>query len=84
RGARGAAAGRAWALPRPLERGGRETDPTVQPPGAGARFPPKLGREGEENPPVIGGAGLDVDFSLESPSGRLLVGEHRRSDGAHT
>ncbi|XP_074023767.1 transmembrane emp24 domain-containing protein 1-like, partial [Numenius arquata] len=33
---------------------------------------------------VIGGAGLDVDFSLESPSGRLLVSEHRRSDGAHT
>ncbi|XP_054039511.1 transmembrane emp24 domain-containing protein 1 [Rissa tridactyla] len=33
---------------------------------------------------VIGGAGLDVDFSLESPSGRLLVREHRRSDGAHT
>ncbi|NWI62207.1 TMED1 protein, partial [Todus mexicanus] len=33
---------------------------------------------------VIGGAGLDVDFSLESPSGRLLVSERRRSDGAHT
>ncbi|KAM9214322.1 transmembrane emp24 domain-containing protein 1 [Leptosomus discolor] len=33
---------------------------------------------------VIGGAGLDVDFSLESPSGRLLVSEYRRSDGAHT
>ncbi|KAM6360770.1 transmembrane emp24 domain-containing protein 1 [Pluvialis apricaria] len=33
---------------------------------------------------VIGGAGLDVDFSLESPSGRLLVSESRRSDGAHT
>ncbi|KAM6188717.1 transmembrane emp24 domain-containing protein 1 [Sarcoramphus papa] len=33
---------------------------------------------------VIGGAGLDVDFSLESPSGLLLVSEHRRSDGAHT
>ncbi|NXO01761.1 TMED1 protein, partial [Rhinopomastus cyanomelas] len=32
---------------------------------------------------VIGGAGLDVDFSLESPSGRLLVRESRRSDGAH-
>ncbi|XP_064293314.1 transmembrane emp24 domain-containing protein 1 [Phalacrocorax carbo] len=33
---------------------------------------------------VIGGAGLDVDFSLESPSGLLLVSEYRRSDGAHT
>ncbi|KAF1587596.1 Transmembrane emp24 domain-containing protein 1, partial [Eudyptes moseleyi] len=31
---------------------------------------------------VIGGAGLDVDFSLESPSGLLLVSEYRRSDGA--
>ncbi|KAM6037486.1 transmembrane emp24 domain-containing protein 1 isoform 1-T2 [Theristicus caerulescens] len=33
---------------------------------------------------VIGGAGLDVDFSLESPSGLLLASERRRSDGAHT
>ncbi|XP_066842597.1 transmembrane emp24 domain-containing protein 1 [Anser cygnoides] len=33
---------------------------------------------------VIGGAGLDVDFSLESPSGLLLVSEHRKSDGVHT
>ncbi|NWH76297.1 TMED1 protein, partial [Piaya cayana] len=33
---------------------------------------------------VIGGAGLDVDFSLESPSGLVLVSERRRSDGAHT
>ncbi|XP_062979692.1 transmembrane emp24 domain-containing protein 1 [Elgaria multicarinata webbii] len=33
---------------------------------------------------VIGGAGLDVDFSLESPSGALLVDEYRRSDGVHT
>lgn len=33
---------------------------------------------------VIGGAGLDVDFSLESPSGLLLVSEHRQSDGVHT
>ncbi|NXH18633.1 TMED1 protein, partial [Bucco capensis] len=32
---------------------------------------------------VIAGAGLDVDFSLESPSGKLLVSEARRSDGAH-
>ncbi|XP_048359726.1 transmembrane emp24 domain-containing protein 1 [Sphaerodactylus townsendi] len=33
---------------------------------------------------IIGGAGLDVDFSLESPSGVLLVDEHRKSDGLHT
>ncbi|XP_015265933.1 PREDICTED: transmembrane emp24 domain-containing protein 1, partial [Gekko japonicus] len=33
---------------------------------------------------IIGGAGLDVDFSLESPSGVLLVDEYRRSDGLHT
>ncbi|XP_053907812.1 transmembrane emp24 domain-containing protein 1 [Cuculus canorus] len=33
---------------------------------------------------VIGGAGLDVDFTLESPSGLVLVSERRRSDGAHT
>ncbi|XP_020647349.3 transmembrane emp24 domain-containing protein 1 [Pogona vitticeps] len=33
---------------------------------------------------VIGGAGLDVDFSLASPSGALLVEEFRRSDGLHT
>lgn len=33
---------------------------------------------------VIGGAGLDVDFSLESPSGVLLINEYRKSDGVHT
>ncbi|XP_008102024.2 transmembrane emp24 domain-containing protein 1 [Anolis carolinensis] len=33
---------------------------------------------------VIGGAGLDVDFSLESPSGALLIDEYRTSDGVHT
>lgn len=33
---------------------------------------------------VIGGAGLDVDFALTSPSGSLLVEEFRRSDGVHT
>ncbi|XP_020850687.1 transmembrane emp24 domain-containing protein 1 [Phascolarctos cinereus] len=33
---------------------------------------------------VIGGAGLDVDFSLESPRGVLLVSEYRKSDGVHT
>uniref|UniRef100_A0A452I667 GOLD domain-containing protein n=1 Tax=Gopherus agassizii TaxID=38772 RepID=A0A452I667_9SAUR len=33
---------------------------------------------------VIGGAGLDIDFSLESPSGVLLINEYRKSDGVHT
>ncbi|XP_004716852.1 transmembrane emp24 domain-containing protein 1 [Echinops telfairi] len=33
---------------------------------------------------VIGGAGLDVDFSLESPQGVLLVSESRKADGVHT
>ncbi|XP_053573872.1 transmembrane emp24 domain-containing protein 1 [Bombina bombina] len=33
---------------------------------------------------VIGGAGLDVDFSLTTPSGILLIMERRRSDGVHT
>ncbi|XP_076977928.1 transmembrane emp24 domain-containing protein 1 isoform X2 [Tamandua tetradactyla] len=33
---------------------------------------------------VIGGAGLDVDFSLESPQGELLVSESRKADGVHT
>ncbi|XP_023588960.1 transmembrane emp24 domain-containing protein 1 isoform X2 [Trichechus manatus latirostris] len=35
-------------------------------------------------PQVIGGAGLDVDFSLESPQGTLLVSESRKADGMHT
>lgn len=33
---------------------------------------------------VIGGAGLDVDFTLESPQGALLVSESRKADGVHT
>ncbi|XP_045048461.2 transmembrane emp24 domain-containing protein 1 isoform X3 [Desmodus rotundus] len=33
---------------------------------------------------VIGGAGLDVDFTLESPRGVLLVSESRKADGVHT
>uniref|UniRef100_A0A8C5P8C2 Transmembrane p24 trafficking protein 1 n=1 Tax=Leptobrachium leishanense TaxID=445787 RepID=A0A8C5P8C2_9ANUR len=33
---------------------------------------------------VIGGAGLDVDFSVRSPTGVLLIMERRRSDGMHT
>ncbi|XP_006898843.1 PREDICTED: transmembrane emp24 domain-containing protein 1 [Elephantulus edwardii] len=33
---------------------------------------------------VIGGAGLDVDFSLESPQGVLLVSESRKAEGLHT
>lgn len=35
-------------------------------------------------PKVIGGAGLDVDFTLESPQGVLLVSESRKADGVHT
>lgn len=35
-------------------------------------------------PQVIGGAGLDVDFTLESPQGVLLVSEARKADGVHT
>ncbi|CAH2273059.1 transmembrane emp24 domain-containing 1 [Pelobates cultripes] len=33
---------------------------------------------------VIGGAGLDVDFTITTPSGVLLIMERRRSDGVHT
>ncbi|XP_072104185.1 transmembrane emp24 domain-containing protein 1-like [Mobula birostris] len=33
---------------------------------------------------VIGGAGLDVDFSVFGPSGENLITEARRSDGVHT
>lgn len=35
-------------------------------------------------PQVIAGAGLDVDFTLESPQGVLLVSESRKADGVHT
>ncbi|XP_029440873.1 transmembrane emp24 domain-containing protein 1 [Rhinatrema bivittatum] len=33
---------------------------------------------------VIGGAGLDVDFTLVNPRGEILVAEYRKSDGVHT
>lgn len=33
---------------------------------------------------MIGGAGLDVDFSLESPQGVLLVSESCKADCVHT
>uniref|UniRef100_A0A3B3S6M2 Transmembrane p24 trafficking protein 5 n=1 Tax=Paramormyrops kingsleyae TaxID=1676925 RepID=A0A3B3S6M2_9TELE len=33
---------------------------------------------------VLDGAGLDVDFSLSSPSGHVLARDHRKSDGVHT
>ncbi|KAJ8251376.1 hypothetical protein GJAV_G00220680 [Gymnothorax javanicus] len=33
---------------------------------------------------VIGGAGLDIDFSIFSPRGVLLSSDFRRSDGIHT
>ncbi|XP_060711184.1 transmembrane emp24 domain-containing protein 1-like [Hemiscyllium ocellatum] len=32
---------------------------------------------------VIGGAGLDVDFTVFSPVGEILVKESRKSDGVH-
>ncbi|XP_054635326.1 transmembrane emp24 domain-containing protein 1b [Dunckerocampus dactyliophorus] len=32
---------------------------------------------------VIGGAGMDVDFTILSPEGIVLVAESRRSDGLH-
>uniref|UniRef100_A0A8B9SE80 Transmembrane p24 trafficking protein 1 n=1 Tax=Apteryx owenii TaxID=8824 RepID=A0A8B9SE80_APTOW len=50
-------------------------------PAPGAAVPTAHGRVAAQ---VIGGAGLDVDFSLESPSGLLLVSEYRKSDGVHT
>ncbi|XP_072925390.1 transmembrane emp24 domain-containing protein 1-like [Hemitrygon akajei] len=33
---------------------------------------------------VIGGAGLDVDFSVFGPNGENLITESRKSDGVHT
>ncbi|XP_032428270.1 transmembrane emp24 domain-containing protein 5 [Xiphophorus hellerii] len=33
---------------------------------------------------VLDGAGLDVDFSISSPSGQLLFSDQRKSDGVHT
>ncbi|KAK6314012.1 transmembrane emp24 domain-containing protein 5-like [Coregonus clupeaformis] len=33
---------------------------------------------------VLDGAGLDVDFSLFSPTGHVLYSDHRKSDGVHT
>ncbi|NP_001016560.1 transmembrane emp24 domain-containing protein 5 [Xenopus tropicalis] len=33
---------------------------------------------------VLDGAGLDVDFSLTSPNGELLLSEERQSDGVHS
>ncbi|CAL8285630.1 unnamed protein product [Arctogadus glacialis] len=32
---------------------------------------------------VISGAGMDVDFTIQSPQGFLLISEFRRSDGVH-
>ncbi|MBV96993.1 Transmembrane emp24 domain-containing protein 1, partial [Eschrichtius robustus] len=48
----------------------------------GAR--PEAGERGGTGLQVIGGAGLDVDFTLESPQGVLLVSESRKADGVHT
>ncbi|KAH1166035.1 transmembrane emp24 domain-containing protein 5 [Mauremys mutica] len=33
---------------------------------------------------VLDGAGLDVDFYLESPKGEILIFHQRKSDGVHT
>lgn len=33
---------------------------------------------------VLDGAGLDVDFTVFSPSGQLLFSDYRKSDGVHT
>ncbi|XP_061594050.1 transmembrane emp24 domain-containing protein 5 [Cololabis saira] len=33
---------------------------------------------------VLDGAGLDVDFSIFSPSGQLLFSDYHKSDGIHT
>lgn len=33
---------------------------------------------------VLDGAGLDVDFSISSPSGQVLYSDNRKSDGVHT
>ncbi|KAM6921816.1 transmembrane emp24 domain-containing protein 5 [Xenentodon cancila] len=33
---------------------------------------------------VLDGAGLDVDFSIFSPSGQLLFNDYHKSDGIHT
>ncbi|CAJ1060100.1 transmembrane emp24 domain-containing protein 5 [Xyrichtys novacula] len=33
---------------------------------------------------VLDGAGLDVDFSISSPSGQVLYSDYRKSDGVHT
>ncbi|XP_076976369.1 transmembrane emp24 domain-containing protein 5 isoform X1 [Tamandua tetradactyla] len=33
---------------------------------------------------VLDGAGLDIDFHLASPEGKMLVFEQRKSDGVHT
>ncbi|XP_020487557.1 transmembrane emp24 domain-containing protein 5 [Labrus bergylta] len=33
---------------------------------------------------VLDGAGLDVDFTISSPSGHVLYSDYRKSDGVHT
>lgn len=33
---------------------------------------------------VLDGAGLDVDFTISSPSGQVLFSDYRKSDGVHT
>ncbi|XP_073478706.1 transmembrane emp24 domain-containing protein 1 isoform X2 [Aquarana catesbeiana] len=52
--------------------------------GAPVRIEPAAASGSNTAPKVIGGAGLDVDFSVTTPSGILLIMERRRSDGVHT
>ncbi|OCT82851.1 transmembrane emp24 domain-containing protein 5 [Xenopus laevis] len=46
--------------------------------------PMKKGATLEIEYQVLDGAGLDVDFSLVSPDGELLLSEERQSDGVHS
>ncbi|XP_067828991.1 transmembrane emp24 domain-containing protein 1-like [Heptranchias perlo] len=58
----------------------------VLPPGREECFYQSVGHNSsmELEYQVIGGAGLDVDFTVFSPNGDGLIAESRRSDGVHT
>nr|XP_042696518.1 transmembrane emp24 domain-containing protein 5 isoform X2 [Chrysemys picta bellii] len=53
----------------------------MKPPGIS---PTKTGNPSSAISEVLDGAGLDVDFYLESPKGEILVFHQRKSDGVHT
>ncbi|XP_041032956.1 transmembrane emp24 domain-containing protein 1-like [Carcharodon carcharias] len=57
----------------------------VLPPGTQECFYQSAGRNSsmELEYQVIGGAGLDVDFTVFSPNGESLIMESRKSDGVH-